>query len=68
VAGGSQEYVTSYGKTSLCSAKSLLGCSDKEKQYIEKMKAAGADKQTEQFSRLSVRLLWITMSLVQRNT
>jgi len=48
-----EEYVTSYGKTSLCSAVSGRGCSDKEKAYIEKMKAAGSVKQTDQLSRLS---------------
>ena len=61
-----EEYVTSYGKTSLCSAVSGRGCSDKEKAYIEKMKAAGSVKQTDQLSRLSVRLLRITVSLVLR--
>lgn len=48
-----EEYVTSYGKTSLCSAESGIGCSDKEKAYIEKMKSTGGVKQTEQLARLS---------------
>lgn len=60
--------MTSYGKTSLCSAESGIGCSDKEKAYIEKMKSTGGVKQTEQLARLSVRLLRITVSLVQSNT
>jgi hypothetical protein len=48
-----EEYVTSYGKTSLCSAASGRGCSAQEKEYIAKMKASDASKQSDQLSRLA---------------
>lgn len=54
---GNDEYMTAYiteaGKTSLCSVVDGEGCSDKEKEFIEKFKGASQDKVTAQVSRLS---------------
>lgn len=49
-----QAFVEEAGKTSLCSAlkDGYPGCSDREKGYIEKAMAKGADEQTKQLNRL----------------
>lgn len=46
-------YITSAGKTSLCSTETLKGCNEKEVAYINKMKAASSDDVAKQLTRLS---------------
>jgi len=50
--GHMQAYVEEYGKTSLCSIQTGLGCSVKEAVYIEKMNAVDSDKTKSQLERL----------------
>jgi len=45
-------YVEDYGKTSLCSASDLSGCSEKEMAYIKKMKSKSQSDQNAQLTRL----------------
>lgn len=47
-----QAYVEEAGKTSLCSAETGSGCSDKEKKYAEQWKVKPVDKVTAQITRL----------------
>jgi len=51
-----EDYMTMYveeaGKTSLCSLDGK-GCSDKQRAYIDKMQAKGAEEQQKQLERLS---------------
>lgn len=52
-----EEYITEYGKTSLCSTQTEVGCSDKEKKFIatwkEKLQTgASTDDLNKQIDRL----------------
>lgn len=47
-----QAYVEEMGKTNLCSVTDPHNCSDKEKDYIEKMKDVEASKIEKQITRL----------------
>lgn len=47
-----QAYVEEMGKTSLCSATTEAGCTDKEKEYITKWKAKDAAAAKKEFTRL----------------
>ena len=53
---GNDKYMTGYimeaGKTSLCSAETGKGCSEKEADYISKMKAKSPEEITAQVERL----------------
>lgn len=53
---GDDVYMTAYveeaGSTSLCSLEGV-GCSDRQKKYIEKMRAKGLEEQQKQFDRLN---------------
>lgn len=46
------DYIEEAGGTSLCSVSDGSGCDDKEKGYIEKMKAKAAEDVTAQLRRL----------------
>lgn len=46
------KYVEDYGKTSSCSVVTMVGCSDKEKVFIEKMKDKETAEIVTQLSRL----------------
>jgi hypothetical protein len=46
------EYITSVGKTGLCSTDTLKGCNEKEVAYINKMKESSADDIEKQLVRL----------------
>jgi len=48
-------YVEEYGKTALCDALSpeFAGCSDREINYIKKIKASGLQEQISQLNRLN---------------
>lgn len=45
-------YIEEYGKTSMCSVETGAGCDEKEKNYIEKVKAMSAEEQSSQLKRL----------------
>jgi len=47
-----EAYVEEAGNTSLCSVATGDGCSDKERAYIDKMKAKGPEDQAAQLRRL----------------
>ena len=48
-------YVEEYGKTALCDALSpeFTGCSDREINYIKKIKASSLQEQISQLNRLN---------------
>lgn len=48
-----EAYVTEAGKTSLCSVSTSKGCSEKEKEFIEKWKGSSAEEVDAQYRRLS---------------
>lgn len=48
-----QAYVEEMGATSLCSAQTGMGCSDKEKGFIDKWKGRNANDLTSQLARIS---------------
>mmetsp|Transcript_39215 Transcript_39215/g.57669 ORF Transcript_39215/g.57669 Transcript_39215/m.57669 type:complete len:95 (-) Transcript_39215:451-735(-) len=45
-------YVEEYGHTSLCSVLNGAGCDERQKEYIEKMKAKSPQDQAAQLARL----------------
>ena len=47
-----QEYIETAGTTALCSVATSDGCNDRQRKYVEKMKAAGADGVAKQLARL----------------
>jgi len=46
-------YVEEAGQTSLCSAKTKQGCSEKESQFIDKMRESSSEAITAQLHRLN---------------
>jgi|Transcript_4086 hypothetical protein len=48
-----QNYVMDAGSTSLCSTETLVGCSDKEKKFIETFKTKSAEDVQKQIDRLT---------------
>ena len=47
-----QEYIETAGTTALCSVATSDGCSDRQRTYVEKMKAKGGDEVAKQLARL----------------
>ena len=47
-----EAYIEEYGNTSLCSVADGAGCDDREKEYIDRMKAKSEEDVTAQLSRL----------------
>ena len=47
-----EAYIEEYGNTSLCSVADGAGCDDREKGYIDKMKARSEEELTSQLNRL----------------
>lgn len=47
-----EAYIEEYGITSLCSVADGAGCDDREKGYIDKMKAKSEEELTSQLNRL----------------
>ena len=48
-----QEYIETAGTTALCSVATSDGCSDRQRTYVEKMKAKGDDEVAKQLARLT---------------
>lgn len=49
---GMEAYVTEYGKTSLCSAATLDGCTDEEKKFIATYSAKSKEEVMSELQRL----------------
>lgn len=47
-----QGYIMEFGKTSLCSTETGVGCSDKEKKFIETFKSKSLEDVNAQITRL----------------